>query len=534
MKKTAQIVLAQPATPDTEVSETPNVNPDNDPTKIMDKDLKKKELDFKQKQLEFIQQEIESLQQQVNAQLLPQNQPAGPQMQELDRLEDQEHDDQAAQQAVDMANQLMQQNQQMNQQMNTLTQNMTQFQSPQTPHVASRWILPERTDLRVALNKAEVVVDVAATPRQKQSGLQAYRSLPQDRALWFPFVARRTATFHMGDVKFPIDIVFIDNDKISKIVHNVQPRQMGSWSAICTDVLELNAGFCLKNQVRVGDKIATPLFGKKRAVSEIERLINTSWSGPQKARITSDIEAADSFDTLRSITTADAQGLTPEEEASVIATFPFLRSAQEHRQPDTTDRRSPGEIDGRNPTDRFNDRTLPDEFSTSGDGGSTDIDPFDNPNLPADGQTSSDYGKHFEMQLGYDPVTFRMEDLDHAMRPSAQTVRVDTPEDNSGLAGIDKNKLASSFVRLFDDHTPDWQDYDQEEHAGRNYDKFAVVNDQTISNWIDGLGFDPENEAKLRKVCFTDESKHLLGDALISAGRVVDYELFDSDLLLYQ
>ena len=619
-----------PATNPVGISSVPGVSPDEDKSKILDQDLKKKELEFKQKQLQWIQQEIGALQQQLTAQTNPATQPAGSNMQELDRLEEQEQENLAQQQSVNMQNQVMQQTQQSTQQMNQMQQNM------QRQTQASRWIMPERTNIKIALSNTELECDVAATPRQQASGLQAYRNLPTNRGLWFPFTARRTATFHMGDVKFPIDIIFIDNNKISKIVVNVQPRQLGSWSSICTDVLEVNGGWCVDNRVSVGDIVQTPLIGKKRAVSDVERLVNKSWSAPQDARITG---AATSFDTLRTITTAeggDESVFSPEEEADILNTFPFLKSAQmspdfiddihvidrgsgvyilgadgyidlpdsyeegetrsvrgtaqydgqtwtawsndegsraiadrlnqegwslslsadavnigteyaswyksgsktaqEHRQPDTTDKRSPGTKDLRNPADRFEHNTLPDELDPFGDGGSNDVDPFANPNAPNGRDEQSGYGKHFKLQVGYDPTIFREEDLPQAIRPSAQIVKVNAPGSETELAGLDKFKLASGSVKLFDTHGPNWQNYDVDntEENGRNYDKIAIVNDQVISGWIDSLGFNGDNEAKLRQSMFTDEYKKLLGDALISSGKIVDYEIFDSDLLLYQ
>jgi hypothetical protein len=62
----------------------------------------------------------------------------------------------------------------------------------------------------------------------------------------------------------------------------------------------------------------------------------------------------------------------------------------------------------------------------------------------------------------------------------------------------------------------------------------AVVNDEIISSWIGSLGFDEKDEAKLRQTMFTDSYKRLLGGALVGAGLVAEFDLFDSDLLLYK
>ena len=77
------------------------------------------------------------------------------------------------------------------------------------------------------------------------------------------------------------------------------------------------------------------------------------------------------------------------------------------------------------------------------------------------------------------------------------------------------------------------KDRQDNEEDYREYSKIAIVDDKIISKWIDVLGFDSENEAILRENLFTDKFKKLLGDTLTTAGRAKDFEIFDSDVLLY-
>lgn len=500
------------------------------------KEMRKKELNYTRKQIQMLQQKITDLGSMV-AQTSP-NQPGGEQFEDLERIQedDQERSEQA--QETDLAQQEMNQERVLqDQQMRT--QQQTQMQMQPTPQLrqSSKWVYPERANIKIAVNNIELECDVAATPHQQASGLQAYGSLLENRGLWFPFLNKRSASFHMGEVKFPIDIIFIDDSKINKIVANVRPNQMGSWASICTDVIEVNGGWCEKNNIGVGGSISTPLTGKKRAsYSDIEKAVNTSWSAPQKARINSDKDsAATSYDTLRTITTAEGGD---DFEQRMLATFPFLKSAQEHRQPDTTDHRQPGEIDGRNPQTRFLHHTTPDVEIPFGDGDPASVDPFDGgSNAPKidDDSGSGNYGKHFHLQRGYDPFVFREEDHPHAVRPTAQ-VTIESPNRSIELDGIDLVKMAAGSVTLYETYSPEWHAYDHgEEYEGDpGYDKMAIVNDKLISRWIDSLGFDSDAEAKLRQNMFTDGYKVALGDTLVSAEKIVNYEIFDSDLLLYQ
>lgn len=544
MKNTSQIIPVpiQSEDPQYNPAITPpveDVSPTDDEAK--QNEMRKKELNYTRKQIQMLQQKINDLQTLVAQRQNP-NQPAGDQFEELDRIDQADEENTREQMDMNLAQQEMQQNRSLQEQQMRTQQQMQMSMQPMKGLSASRWIRPERANAKIAFGKTELYCDVAITPQQQASGLQAYNYLPEDRGLWFPFTTKKSATFHMGDVKFPIDILFLDNSQVVKIIANVQPRQMGSWSAICTDVIEVNAGWCDQNKIIIGSCLVTPLTDKKRAsYSEIEKLVNTSWSAPQKARINSDVNsAATSYDTLRTITTAEGEELNNWEQ-NMLATFPFLKTAQEHRQPDGTDKRQPGEIDKRNPEVRFRHNTTPDIENPFGDGDPGHIDPLSGTsNAPRfeDGNNNSDfdgnYGKHWKRQIGYDQK-YMNEDWPVAVRPTAQ-VTIKSPTPDTELAGIDIIKLANGSLALYDNYSPEWNDYDVgEEYEGDpGYAKIAIVNDETISKWIDLLGFDPKDESKLRKTMFTDEYKVMLGDMLITAGRITDYEIFDSDLLLYR
>lgn len=98
---------------------------------------------------------------------------------------------------------------------------------------------------------------VAATPMQKATGLEVFDSLDIADGLLFPFDEEGSATFHMGSVQFPIDIVFLMESphglEVGKIVSNIQPGVPDWWSYPKTSaVLELAGNACKKLNIKVG------------------------------------------------------------------------------------------------------------------------------------------------------------------------------------------------------------------------------------------------------------------------------------------
>lgn len=102
---------------------------------------------------------------------------------------------------------------------------------------------------------------VAESSLQKQAGLEVFSILGDNEAMLFPFDDEHVS-FHMGAVKFPIDIIFLTKDdggepalKVAKIVHGVHPGSDESWSSERTAaVVEVNGGLCKQFGIKVGSK----------------------------------------------------------------------------------------------------------------------------------------------------------------------------------------------------------------------------------------------------------------------------------------
>ena len=111
--------------------------------------------------------------------------------------------------------------------------------------------------------------DIANTESLKRLGLQDRDYLKENHAMVFPYENPQPVMFHMGTVKFPIDIIFIDEfNKIKKICSNIQPNTLGTYS--CSDisnVLEIPGGYCSKLGIVNGDSVffSNPKLNKKIA-----------------------------------------------------------------------------------------------------------------------------------------------------------------------------------------------------------------------------------------------------------------------------
>jgi len=104
----------------------------------------------------------------------------------------------------------------------------------------------------------------AKTQSELETGLSKTQSLPQNSAMVFLFPKKDTYSFWMKNMKFPIDIIYISNNKIIKIFPNLQPPPSGvadnqiptvTPPSPADTVLEINAGQSSKYGFKAGDNV---------------------------------------------------------------------------------------------------------------------------------------------------------------------------------------------------------------------------------------------------------------------------------------
>src|SRR3989344_7598715 len=113
------------------------------------------------------------------------------------------------------------------------------------------------TVLRIA--DKEIRVELADTEEKRTRGLSGRKSLSQDSGMFFVFEIPAKYSFWMKDMRFSLDIIWIDeNKKIIAISENITPETYPasfSPSEPIKYVLEVNAGWAERNEVVVGEGV---------------------------------------------------------------------------------------------------------------------------------------------------------------------------------------------------------------------------------------------------------------------------------------
>lgn len=112
----------------------------------------------------------------------------------------------------------------------------------------------------IAVVGCELAVDQDA----QVVGLQKYSSMPTDHGMLFPYDPPQNVTFHMGNVRFPIDVIFVNRiGRIEHICENREPGVEEYWThRQAAAVLEVNGGWCRAHGVATGDRLRVPRIAK--------------------------------------------------------------------------------------------------------------------------------------------------------------------------------------------------------------------------------------------------------------------------------
>lgn len=109
----------------------------------------------------------------------------------------------------------------------TITGMLGQPENEQQELFMTQEVRSQSNDYRqvnVMVNGLVLVADIAATDEQRTEGLSVKDSLAENEAMLFVFDNEAEHTFWMKNMKFPIDIIWIDTDKtVVHIEHNLQP-----------------------------------------------------------------------------------------------------------------------------------------------------------------------------------------------------------------------------------------------------------------------------------------------------------------------
>ena len=111
----------------------------------------------------------------------------------------------------------------------------------------------------IAIKDTEINIELADTAEKKSQGLSGRNGLPQNQGMLFVYDTPAFYSFWMKDMQFSIDIIWIDEDyKIIDITKGVSPDsfpQSFQPQKPAQYVLEVNAGFGEKNNIKIGDTV---------------------------------------------------------------------------------------------------------------------------------------------------------------------------------------------------------------------------------------------------------------------------------------
>ena len=126
----------------------------------------------------------------------------------------------------------------------------------------------KKESTQVTSKDLTIQVKIADEPKEHQTGLADFSSLPLGEGMLFVFDKSASYVFWMKNVEFAIDIIWIDeNKKIVDIASNVPPEPDKGEKELtrykpksdAKYVLEINAGLSSLHNLQVGDQVAFEL-----------------------------------------------------------------------------------------------------------------------------------------------------------------------------------------------------------------------------------------------------------------------------------
>jgi len=111
----------------------------------------------------------------------------------------------------------------------------------------------------VKLGQVKVKAEVVFSPEKLYLGLGKRQGLPEGQGMLFIMPALVIQEFCMRDMRFPIDFIWLAPGRVVGITKNVSPQDQRACYASSEPVnyvLEVPAGFCDKNGIKVGDSVS--------------------------------------------------------------------------------------------------------------------------------------------------------------------------------------------------------------------------------------------------------------------------------------
>ena len=112
--------------------------------------------------------------------------------------------------------------------------------------------------VEVRLGQTVVRAEVVATPEKLYQGLSGRRRLPWGTGMLFVLPRREVQEFCMRGMLIPIDIIWIDGQRVIGFHENLQPQDQGTFASPgpADLALEVPAGFVARTGLRIGAAVS--------------------------------------------------------------------------------------------------------------------------------------------------------------------------------------------------------------------------------------------------------------------------------------
>ncbi len=110
---------------------------------------------------------------------------------------------------------------------------------------------------------AKIDIEIAETEEKQAQGLMYREKMEENQGMLFIFDRDDYRSFWMKNTVIPLDMIFANSDfEIVTIRKNTKPYDLSSYPSTrpAKYVVEVNAGFCNKYGIKVGDKISFRVF----------------------------------------------------------------------------------------------------------------------------------------------------------------------------------------------------------------------------------------------------------------------------------
>lgn len=115
--------------------------------------------------------------------------------------------------------------------------------------------------VKMQIGSKNFEIEVAATRRDEEKGLMRRDSMADDHGMIFVLTEEKVVNFWMKDVRFNLDILFLDHSGNIVSIHQMKAyddRNYTSSDEPAKYAIELNSGAATAAGVKIGDKLQIP------------------------------------------------------------------------------------------------------------------------------------------------------------------------------------------------------------------------------------------------------------------------------------